>query len=208
MKRSIDHIVYCVIDLEKAIDKFQNSTGIKPVMGGRHLSKGTKNALVNLGNKCYLEILAVDKESKIEAPRWMGIDLISQPTITRWSLKSTDLEEELSILENYNAKLALVETGQRETNQGQLLNWNMTLPLPAPEVELMPFITDWSKSQGHPTEQLPQKAELLGLFLEANMPDKMLYNCLRSLSHSIEIQAGTTTKITLKIKCPKGIIEF
>jgi hypothetical protein len=55
--------------------------GVKPVIGGRHLLHGTKNALINLGNQCYLEILAKDEENPtFKGTRWMGIDLITQPT--------------------------------------------------------------------------------------------------------------------------------
>ena len=61
--REIDHIVYCVPDLENGIDYIEELLGIRPVFGGRHLSNGTKNALLNLGDNCYLEILAVDDES-------------------------------------------------------------------------------------------------------------------------------------------------
>jgi len=101
-RRKIDHIVYSVVDLEAAIDDIENQLGVRPSIGGRHLSKGTKNAILNLNKACYLEILAIDEENKeVKAPRWMGVDLIKKDCITRWALKSNHLLEDQKILEGY-----------------------------------------------------------------------------------------------------------
>ena len=62
--RQIDHIVYTVPNLEKAIDWFAEISGIRPAFGGYHTTQGTKNAVVNLGNSCYLELLAADDANK------------------------------------------------------------------------------------------------------------------------------------------------
>jgi len=84
MKRTIDHIVYCVPDFEKALQFFKEEIGVDPFIGGRHLTKGTKNAILNLGNSAYLEILAIDTQNtNVMENHWMGIDLISSPRITR-----------------------------------------------------------------------------------------------------------------------------
>jgi hypothetical protein len=78
--------------LEEAIAWFEEQAGVRPVVGGKHPTKGTKNALVNLGNKCYLELLAADCENtSFSGNRWMGVDTIETPTMTRWSLKSEHL---------------------------------------------------------------------------------------------------------------------
>ena len=45
----IDHLVYAVPDLEKAIKEIEKKFGIAPVKGGQHKSQGTHNALLNLG---------------------------------------------------------------------------------------------------------------------------------------------------------------
>jgi len=47
-KRKLDHIVYCVPDLEEAIDFFNQKLGVTPLVGGRHLLQGTKNALIKI----------------------------------------------------------------------------------------------------------------------------------------------------------------
>ena len=74
--KQLDHIVYAVPDLGAAVEEFEARTGIRPVFGGYHKDRGTKNALVSLGHKVYLEFLAIDAESEVTPPRWMGIDLL------------------------------------------------------------------------------------------------------------------------------------
>lgn len=206
--REIDHIVYCVPDLEQAINNFHEKTGTKPIIGGRHLKKGTRNALVNLGNKCYLEFLAIDKDSQVAAPRWMGIDLINEPTITRWSLKSTDLEAEQTILNSYNPSLAAIEEGERITAEGELLKWQMTLPISTPEIELVPFMTDWSQSDMHPTDSIPLECELLELQLYAEERNDLQDISIEQLAGRSISSYGEPNRITIKIKGPKVILEM
>lgn len=207
--RHIDHIVYCVPNLEEAILWFENQTGIRPKIGGRHLEQGTKNALVHLGDKCYFEILATDnKNTKISENRWMGIDLITQPKITRWCLNSVDLIKDKSIVQEYNPKMGMIHTGKRETNLGDLLSWQMILPLSNPEVEVIPFMIDWSGSECHPTDTLPKGCNLIDveLYLDANDSDQK--KCLNSLIGNIGLHTGKKTKISVTISGPKGILKI
>ena len=128
--------------------------------------------MVNLGGGCYLEILAIDETNKdIKGPRWMGIDYLTTPKITRWSLKSDDLDHDSNVLFKHNDLMGVVDKGTRKTTDGNILSWQMTLPLSAPEVEVVPFITDWSTSNMHPTDNLPEQCQLVGLDLYHTQPN-------------------------------------
>jgi len=149
--RKIDHIVYAVLNLEEAMQWFEKLTRIAPIFGGFHTTQGTKNALVNLGNNCYLELLAIDEQNTaIAAPRWMGVDRIRKPQITRWSLKTSQSAKDSEVLKEYDAKMGRIQGGQRKMTNGELLVWDMIMPLANPAVEIIPFMTDWQKSTTHP----------------------------------------------------------
>lgn len=204
MPRQTDHLVYAVHDLDVAIARFTDLLGIAPVFGGYHQDRGTKNALLNLGKGCYLEIIAADeKNTAVSPPRWMGVDVLGEPQLTRWCLKSEDLGIDQAILQDYNAVLGKKWRGQRQTANGELLAWEMLLPLPKPEVEIMPFAVDWRASSFHPTDRLSQKCTLLEL--ELTHPDPVRVKpYLDRLGVDLAVRVGEKAGIRALLACPQG----
>lgn len=208
MKRKIDHLVYCVPNIEQAIEDLGTRMSVKAIIGGKHLTQGTKNALINLGNECYLEILAIDEyNTKFKSSRWMGIDILSDSKITRWALKSNDIQKDAIHLNQYNPSMGNITNGSRLISDGNTLSWQIAMPLPGPEVELVPFITDWSKSESHPTDNLSHECKLLELILTHPSPNNTqeLFN---KMGIEITINKSKSTSIKAKIQTPNGIIEL
>ena len=204
MPHTIDHIVYAVFDLDRAIADFTQQLGIAPVFGGRHEGRGTKNALLNLGKGCYLELISIDEwNTNIAPPRWMGLDVLEKPQITRWCLKSDDLAKDQAILRAYDPTMGEQWNGQRQTASGELLAWEMLLPLPEPEVEVMPFMVDWGASAFHPTERLPQSCTLLKLELTHPKPGQVK-PYLERLGVELAIRVGEKAGIRALIESPAG----
>ena len=145
-KTIIDHIVFAVKDLQQGIDQIKTLTGVKPLMGGKHLNKGTHNALLPLGSKTYLEIISVDPESEYDGQKWMAVDHIAKSTITRWALSPSNIEETAGLLNNYNSNLGLIINGERQLKDESFLRWKMTNPNPFGIVDSIPFLIDWKNS--------------------------------------------------------------
>jgi hypothetical protein len=53
---SVDHLVWGGPDLDQEIDRLDEWTGVRAVLGGRHPGQGTRNALIGLGLTKYLEL--------------------------------------------------------------------------------------------------------------------------------------------------------
>ena len=205
MNRVVDHIVFCVADLDEAIDHIKSLLGIRPVFGGYHKNKGTKNALLNLGNKCYLELLAIDDtNTDFKGDRWMGIDMLDGPKITRWSLKSNDLEKDSDILSQKSQNLSQIIEGSRETSSGKLLSWSMIAPYHSPEIEVLPFMTDWSKSDIHPADSLEEGCKLNKVYLFHPKPEEVM-PFLSQLGVDIVVKEGDEMKIEIEIMSPNGV---
>lgn len=203
----IDHLVYAVPDLEKAIKDIEKKFGIAPVTGGQHKSQGTHNALVNLGNRRYLEILAVDKSNKkVKPPRWMGVDLISRPRLTRWAVSTNDLDRDVAFLTEVDPRLGEVKSGNRKKPDGSKVFWKFSLPLPAPEVEVLPFIINWQGSQ-HPTDSLPEGCKLIALKATHRTPF-LIEGAIHALDVDIEIEAAEEASLTAIIETPNGVVEI
>jgi len=207
--RQIDHIVYTVVDLDVAIADFEKKLGVRPIFGGYHKTFGTKNALINFDNGMYLELLAADKtNTDVKPPRWMGVDLLTKNQITRWALKSGDLEKDSAPLKKYNHEMGSIQCGSRNTAGGALLQWELIMPLPAPEVEIVPFMVDWSKSETHPHNELPKmNCELVELYATHPNPD-LFSEVHQTLGMNFRIDQAEKMGLKLRLSCPKGIIEI
>lgn len=201
---SLDHLVYAVPDLPSALNWFEEHTGLRPAIGGRHPQQGTHNALVNIGNGAYLEIVAIDPENTdIPPPRWMGVDHISAPTMVRWSLKSDNLPQQAALLQDLNPSLGTIHTGQRKTPAGDHLQWQMTLPLPNPAVDIIPFFLDWSASDFHPTDRMEEAYSVLHLEL-AHPEPAAVAAALSRLGVNTAVVLADQPGFTVRLMTPKG----
>lgn len=204
----IDHIVYCVKDLDASIIYTENILGIAPTLGGNHESKGTKNALLHLGVNCYLELLAVDTNNPtIKPPRWMGIDLIQTSCITRWSMKSPDLLRQSNILSTYNSDLGGIETGKRTLFDNTILEWKLSKPLASPAVEIVPFLIDWSASESHPSDTLIAGCSILSIDVRHPTPN-LISPIFKKLGINMPIRESSSPSINVTIRGPKGILTI
>lgn len=203
----IDHIVYAVSELENGIHQIHQKLGAKPVYGGRHLHQGTHNALLKLGNGCYFEIIAPDPENKnIKAPRWMGVDLIKEPCITRWAIKSSDISADIRHISALKSGLGESKEGQRMTDTHKLLKWHLSIPQPSPLVEPIPFLIDWEYSE-HPSECLPDICRIESFNLYSDKAEE-LNQALSALGIKQYASQSDEASIQLTVRCPNGLVKL
>lgn len=208
IKRQIDHIVYSVPDLEIACNDLEKLLGVRPVFGGYHRTQGTKNALLNLGNQCYLELLAIDEANiEIKPPRWMGIDLITRPQITRWAIKSSTLQQDRLHLKRHNSKLGEIDGGQRKMQDGNVLKWRMILPIAEPVVDIVPFMVDWQGSSHHPTDKLLKGCRLVEVKVFHPQPS-IVQAVFENLGVDLKVKKGEEVRISILVEGLKGVVEI
>jgi hypothetical protein len=204
--RKPDHFVYAVKDFDHTLTLFENWLGIRPVIGGKHVVHGTKNALINLGDCCYLEIIAPDEENKdCPKPRWMGVDQITSSTITRWAVKSETFVHDCEILHTFNPLLGIKNTGQRKTLDGDMLSWQMTMPASSAEIDVVPFVIDWTGSTTHPTADLLPDCQLAEILIFHPFPD-FVQPILDKLGIEILVKKASDPRINIRIKHKTGTL--
>lgn len=195
--------------MDSAIIDFEQKLGVRPVSGGYHKTFGTKNALINLNSGIYLELLAADDSNlEILTPRWMGVDFLTKNQITRWALKSDRLDKDGLILKTHHPMMGNIRRGSRATPEGSSLQWQLIMPLAAPEVELIPFAVDWSATEKHPSEILPNMGcNFIKLYGTHPRPNQITA-VLKELHFDLNIKKAKEISLKLVIDSPNGRVEI
>ena len=207
--RVLDHLVFAVPNLAAAIEAFHDRLGVRAILGGQHPNRGTHNALISLTEGAYFELIAPDPTNKsVPPPRWMGVDVLTKPQLTRWAVKSNALEHDVETLRPLRPELAEVQGGERQTPEGKQLAWQLTVPQAAPEVELIPFFIDWSKSEQHPADALPDMGcEVLRIFGQHPAP-QTIRPLLESLNVALELEKAPSVSLHATLRCPNGEVTL
>ncbi len=203
----VDHLVYTTPDLKTGVDAIERLLGVRATPGGQHPGYGTRNALVSLGPKTYLEIIGPDPEqSKPDGPRRFGIDDLKAPRLFTWVAHGADLDQVAASSARNGVNLGSVISGKRQRPDGVLLTWRYTDPNIVVGDRLVPYFIDWGKSP-HPALTATPGARLVGL--RAEHPDAArLQAMLQQLGLHLEVKPGPTPSLIATIAGTKGQVEL
>lgn len=203
----VDHLVYATPDLAAGVKQVERLLGVKAVPGGQHPGAGTRNALIGLGDKTYLEIIGPDPDQpKPDRPRRFGIDELQAPRLVTWAAKGTDLEAIVESAKSHSLDLGQVQSGSRRRPDGVLLSWRLTVSPALTADGLVPFFIDWGTTP-HPAAALPKACELVAL--RAEHPDGNRVQAeLSTIGLSLRVNPGSAPSITATIRTPKGDVEL
>lgn len=203
----IDHLVYATPDLDASIDELEKQLGVRAEIGGQHPGLGTRNALLSLGPRMYLEIVGPDPlQTAHKARRWFGIDSLTKPQLVTWAAVTDDLSLMRERAHRNGIKLGEIEVGKRVRPDGQLLSWRITSPFTVIENGLVPFFIDWATS-AHPSEHSPQGLSLVSLRARHPKPAR-LKRIYKSLGLDITVRRNDTASLTALIDGPNGRVRL
>ena len=150
MHIKIDHIVIGANTLEQGIEYIKDKFGVTVPFGGVHPKMGTHNALMQLSETLFFEIVAINPASyqqpalKITQPRWFSLDepllqqqLAKQPRLLTWVVNTTDLKSALATGIYQQISAERVTRGD--------LSWDFALPIDRSLLAagLIPYILQW-----------------------------------------------------------------
>lgn len=154
----LDHILLGCSDLDRGIAFVEKHTGIPAAFGGVHPGRGTRNALLSLGEKHYLEIIAPDPQQP-GAHDHYGLLKLTEPRLVGWAAHPGDLDQFATRLRNANIAFDGPNPGSRKRPDGRLLQWK-TLNLKDDHSGLLPFFIEWSADTIHPSADAPRGCHL------------------------------------------------
>jgi Glyoxalase-like domain len=150
MSPVLDHLVYAAPSLAAGIAAIEQLTGVTATAGGQHPGRGTHNALVSLGRRAYLEIVAPDPaQPRPSGGRWLGVDGVRAPQLTTWAAQCDDLAALVQRAAAAGLRLGSIQAGARQRADGVHLAWQLTSPDPLAADGVVPFFIDWGTSP-HP----------------------------------------------------------
>jgi hypothetical protein len=200
----LDHLVYATPDVDATIEGVEQLFGVRAAMGGRHPGWGTRNALLALGPKAYLEIMGPDpSQPEPKQPRPFGIDTLSKPRLVTWVARTGDVQAVIDKARRQGLDLGELQKMSRKKPDGSVLKWTMTDLRKNRKDGTIPYFINWGDS-AHPAEDAPKGCRLIRL--EVFHPDAERVNqLLRNLG--INLQAGPgSVALKATIESPKGQI--
>jgi hypothetical protein len=185
----LDHLVYAAPDLDALVAEFADRSGVTPVLGGRHVGRGTRNHLLGLGGSAYLELIGPDDPAVRPLPEIFGIDRLTAPRLAAWVVRPADIEATVRRAREGGYDPGDIAPLSRRTPGGELLEWRLTPNRGDRFGGLAPALIDWQDAR-HPTaDGLPQ----LGLVsLTGHHPDPpAVRHALAALDVELDVTTGS-----------------
>ena len=197
----IDHLVYAAPDLPAAVAEVEERFGVRAQAGGKHIGLGTHNALLALGERTYLEIIAPDPgQPQPSMPRPFGIDGLRRGSLVSWALACDDIDGAVARARSRGYDPGEVADGQRTGPTGTVLRWRMTRNAKAGG--LIPFLISWGDTE-HPARSAPHGLTLVAFHLEHPDPAS-LAPLLTAIGGDTEIRPAATAALVARLSGPNG----
>ncbi len=202
----LDHIVLAAPDLEKAMEQFEQMTGIMPTHVGPLQGLGAKTAHVGLDNNRYIEILAPD----LESPGPLGDELktLEEGTLApyHYSIRSSEVSR---LIEGYvydvlgwdPDHIAMVQA----LPDNSIRQWDLLTMYGHDMGGCAPYYVRWNDPAHHPTASIPLNAILVACTVRA--PENHDVHKLITGVGGINVEFGNPL-LECTLSTPKGTLTF
>jgi hypothetical protein len=202
-----DHLVVGALTLDAGCDWVEEHLGVRPQPGGRHATMGTHNAVLSLGPRFYLEVIAIDPAGAAPArPRWFDLDeprmkaaLAEGPQLIHWVVRTDDIDA---------AARKVPDLGTAMPMTRGPWSWRITVPDDGhrPGRGLVPTVIQWSDAR-HPTDAMPDSGRRLAL-LAGEHPE--CGNVRREiaalgLADTLKVTYAKSPRLAAMIRTPRGM---
>ncbi len=202
-----DHLVVVAQDLRQGCDWVEERLGVRPQPGGKHVAMGTHNALLSLGARFYLEVIAIDPDGvKPSRPRWFDMDeprmraaMSEGPHLAHWVARTGDIDAAVARLPDLGVPAPMARGD---------LNWRITIPDDGhrPGRGLVPTLIQWPDAQ-HPTDRMADSGCRL-VAIAGEHPDPAIVRAelaTLGLSETMKVTYGKSPRIAAMIRTSRGV---
>jgi len=202
----LDHILLGCNDLQRGIDFVEQHTGARAAFGGVHPGRGTQNALLSLGTRRYLEIIAPDPQQHTDNSLGKHLMDLKEPRLVGWAANPGNIQVLAADLSTAGIAAEGPADGSRKRPDGSTLHWKM-LNLKNDANGLLPFFIQWSADSTHPSADAPSGCQLLRVELLTPDPAALAKTTAR-LMLVAPIAKGSASQLHAVISGPNGQLDI
>jgi hypothetical protein len=202
-----DHLVVGAEALQQGCDWVEQQLGIRPQAGGKHVAMGTHNALLSLGPRFYLEVIAVDPDgAKPARPRWFDLDeprmraaLAEGPHLIHWAVRTRAIDAAVARI----SELGIVTPMARGD-----FTWRITIPDDGhrPGRGLVPTLIEWPDSR-HPTDRMTDSGLRLTAIAGEHPEPATVRTLLATLglNDTLKVTYAKSPRLAAMIRTARGV---
>jgi hypothetical protein len=202
-----DHLIVVASELRLGCDWVEERLGVRPQAGGKHVAMGTHNAVLSLGKRFYLEVIAVDPDGiKPARPRWFDLDeprmraaLAEGPHLAHWVARTGDIDAAAARVPDLGAPTPM--------SRGDF-HWRITIPDDGhrPGRGLVPTLIQWPDAR-HPTDNLADSGcRLVAIAGEHPEPAGVrVALATMGLSETMKVTYGKSPRVAAMIRTSRGV---
>ena len=201
----LDHILLGCNDLDRGIELVEENTGVRPAIGGVHPGRGTRNALLSLGERRYLEIIAPDP-AQSEIVHYSQLRSMTDPRLIGWAVHPPDIAAIAKQLRENKVEFKGPDDGSRKRPDGRVLTWKR-VNLADDRHGLLPFFIEWSADSVHPSKDAPKRCSLTYFEIMSADPDE-LSSAFKRIGLDLPVQRSDKARLHALISGPKGDLKL
>jgi hypothetical protein len=207
----LDHLIVAATTLADGIEFVAEVTGATPQPGGKHVAMGTHNALLRLGERVYLEVIAIDPDGeKPTRPRWFDLDdialrseLAERPQLVQWVARTTDIERAAAACAIPLGTVTPMERGD--------YRWRMTIPEDGKRLGkgIVPTLIQWDVPM-HPADRLPQSNVSIAQLAATHRDPSPVRGALSALGLAdiVQVSYDRETRLAAMLRTPRGLVTL
>jgi hypothetical protein len=199
----VDHILIGASNLDRATAEFERLTGVRPVYGGKH-PVGTHNALVALGDRTYLELIAL-QPGVTPPPSLSELGNLQHLTPIGWAVSTPEPQVAREQLERDGFEVGGLQPGSRTKPDGSTLRWR-TYELQE-QLGGAPFFISWDPESTHPSATSPSGCKLETLSI-ATPDSEPLGRLVSVLGIGVAVAQAQAEQFKVALECPRGKVVF
>ena len=199
---SVDHLILGAATLADGIAFVRKRLGVAARPGQRLPGAGTEHAIVALGPRSYLQVLAPSDDADEPAPGLAPLRSLAQPALWGWAIATDGGGTGGARADHLGVVHATLGADRRTEPGAAFVRWrNLAVQLALGAAA--PVFIEWSAHSPHPAAQAPAAGTLVSLTLRHPDPDAV-HAALAKLGFSVDVVRASAPGITAVLETLDG----